>query len=82
MTTKTDPTTLREAHDSAMKRRPAADAGTATWLTFHRENARMYRAVADTDRWHHHEATYWANREDAEAERLASLSPEESPKRK
>ncbi|EWC62067.1 hypothetical protein UO65_2581 [Actinokineospora spheciospongiae] len=32
-------------------------------VAFFRESARIYAAVAETDRFHHHEALYWATRE-------------------
>ena len=67
MKTETEPQTLRAAHDMASGRRPARDASPSAWLAFHRSNERMYRAVADVDRGHHHEALYWAGYESRKA---------------
>ncbi|MFF4597106.1 AMED_5909 family protein [Amycolatopsis sp. NPDC001319] len=79
MTTKTDPKTLRAAHDAVTGRRPDRNANLLAWLAFHQSNARMYRDVADIDRWHHHEALYWADYENRKAgEVSARLQAEKS----
>ena len=67
MTTTVEPTMLHEAHDLAGARRPPKDANLSAWLAFHQGNARMYRAVAGLDRWHHHESMYWAGYEERQA---------------
>ncbi|WP_370934905.1 AMED_5909 family protein [Amycolatopsis sp. cg13] len=77
MAAKAEPATLHDAHASATTRRPAADATRSDWAGFHLTNARMYRAVADYDRWHHHEALYWADYEERQAA-LFSPPPEEA----
>ncbi|WP_410621385.1 AMED_5909 family protein [Amycolatopsis sp. cmx-8-4] len=64
------PRTLREAHDDAFARMPSREAPVSAWVEFRRVNARMYHAVADLDRGHHHEALYWFGRELREVERL------------
>ncbi|WP_342744061.1 helix-turn-helix transcriptional regulator [Amycolatopsis saalfeldensis] len=64
------PRTLQEAHDDSYARMPGRDAPVSAWVAFRRANARMYRAVADLDRGHHHEALYWFDRERREVESL------------
>lgn len=54
------PKTLAEAHDLVSKLRPPLDAPLSAWLQFRQHSARIYTEVADVDRYHHHEATYWA----------------------
>lgn len=54
------PKTLAEAHDMLMKIMPKLDAPPRTWLEFRLRAAQVYTAVADVDRFHHHEAMYWA----------------------
>ncbi len=76
MANKAEPATLHDAHSAATARRPASNATRATWAAFHPANARMYQTVADYDRWHHHEALYWAGYEERQAARL-SPPPEE-----
>jgi hypothetical protein len=68
----TEPETLQAAHDDASRRRPKSDANPSVWLAFHLANARMYRAVAGVDRWHHHEATYWAGYEERKADEFSA----------
>ncbi|MFJ7218466.1 AMED_5909 family protein [Amycolatopsis sp. NPDC098790] len=63
---------LREAHVDACERMPAQAAPAQVWVEFRRANARMYRAIADLDRGHHHEALYWFGRELREVERLTA----------
>ncbi|WP_372508780.1 AMED_5909 family protein [Amycolatopsis iheyensis] len=64
------PRTLREAHDNSWLRMPSRNAPVSVWVEFRRANVRMYKAVADIDRGHHHEALYWLNRERAEVDTL------------
>ena len=64
------PRTLSEAHDDALARMPDREAPVSAWVAFRRANARMYQAVADIDRGHHHEALYWSDRERREVEKL------------
>ncbi len=49
---------------------PDKGAPVSEWVAFRRANARMYQAVADIDRGHHHEALYWFDRERREVEEL------------
>ncbi|MFG1640579.1 AMED_5909 family protein [Amycolatopsis sp. NPDC049252] len=60
---KAEPKTLRDAHEVVMDRRPPNDANPSVWLAFRLGNARLYKAVADVDRGHHHEALYGAGYE-------------------
>ncbi|RJQ83102.1 AMED_5909 family protein [Amycolatopsis panacis] len=64
---KAEPKTLREAHEVVMDRRPPDDAKPSVWLAFRLGNARLYKAVADVDRGHHHEALYWVGYEERRA---------------
>jgi hypothetical protein len=49
-----------EAHEFIAKLRPPLDAPLSAWLQFRQHSASIYTEVADLDRFHHHEATYWA----------------------
>lgn len=49
-----------------------AGASRSEWAAFHLANAAMYRAVADLDRWHHHEALYWADYEERQAAQFST----------
>ncbi len=69
---RTEPQTLRDAHDAATARRPLPGSNLSAWLAFHRANARMYREVSDVDRGHHHELRYWAGYEERKAEEVAA----------
>ncbi|WIX82573.1 AMED_5909 family protein [Amycolatopsis carbonis] len=80
MNTKTEPQTLRAAHDTASGRRPAPDANLSAWLAFHQSNARMYRTVADVDRGHHHEALYWVGYETRKAGEVSARIEAEKAK--
>lgn len=55
--------TLQQAHAYLGPRRPVESAPAVERVAFFRESARIYAAVAETDRFHHHEALYWATRE-------------------
>ncbi|MFD9892859.1 AMED_5909 family protein [Amycolatopsis sp. NPDC059027] len=67
---KGEPKTLWEAHEVVMKRRPRGNAKSSDWVAFRLGNARLYEAVADVDRGHHHEALYWADYEQRQAEEI------------
>jgi hypothetical protein len=66
------PTTLVQAHDLLTQIRPARGASPQTWLAYYRRSAALYAEVAEVDRGHHHEALYWANRERAKADKIAT----------
>lgn len=77
---RTEPKTLRDAHEVVMDRRPSKDANPSVWLAFRLGNARLYKAVADVDRGHHHEALYWAGYEERKAGEIsAELQAEGTP---
>ncbi|WP_410583698.1 AMED_5909 family protein [Amycolatopsis sp. lyj-108] len=66
-----EPQTLKDAHHVAAATRPLPGASLVTWLKWRRANAKMYHALSDVDRFHHHEIRYWVSHEDNEAEALA-----------
>jgi hypothetical protein len=77
---KAEPKTLREAHEVVMDRRPPNNANPSVWLAFRLGNARLYKAIADVDRGHHHEALYWAGYEERQAGEIsAELQAEGKP---
>lgn len=77
---RTEPKTLRDAHEVVMDRRPPNDANPSVWLAFRLGNARLYKSVADVDRGHHHEALYWAGYEERKAGEIsANLQTEGKP---
>ncbi|WP_396135349.1 AMED_5909 family protein [Amycolatopsis sp. A133] len=77
---KGEPKTLRDAHEVVMDRRPPNDANPSVWLAFRLGNARLYKAVADIDRGHHHEALYWASYEERKAGEISvELQAESKP---
>jgi hypothetical protein len=57
------PRTLREVHDALVRSRPSRDASLEQWLAYYQRSAVLYAEIAEIDRWHHHEALYWAERE-------------------
>ncbi|MCG8916964.1 hypothetical protein L6E12_14315 [Actinokineospora sp. PR83] len=59
---------MQEAHAYLGPRRPVESAPAAERVAFFRESARIYAAVAEIDRFHHHEALYWATRERGHAQ--------------
>jgi hypothetical protein len=65
-------TTLREAHDLVSRLRPGSDAPAGEWLAFRGRAVQIYRAVADIDRYHHHEAMYWVEHEQQAATDLVT----------
>lgn len=64
------PGTLTEAHELVAKLRPALSAPPGSWLEFRLRAARIYADVADVDRFHHHEASYWAASERKKADAI------------
>ncbi|HEU5470269.1 MAG TPA: AMED_5909 family protein [Actinophytocola sp.] len=65
------PNTLAEAHEALMKIRPARQASLTAWRNYRLLAARVYAEMADVDRFHHHEALYWAQLEREEADTIA-----------
>lgn len=64
--------TLKDAHDVAQRWQPKWDAPSSEWLAFRRKSVALYTHVADVDRYHHHEAMYWVQREQKLADELAT----------
>ncbi|WP_330276568.1 hypothetical protein OG205_13505 [Lentzea sp. NBC_00516] len=60
---------LSEAHEVLPRLMPGK-GDVAGMRRFHEKSAAVYRRVADVDRGHHHEALYWADREDRLARAL------------
>lgn len=60
---------LSEAHEVLPRLMPDK-SDLAGLRRFHERSAAVYRRVADLDRGHHHEAMYWADREDRLAREL------------
>jgi hypothetical protein len=64
------PTRLMQAHGLLSQERPAAEAKPEAWLAYYRRSAAVYAEVAEIDRGHHHEALYWAAREERKAREI------------
>lgn len=64
-------TTLKDAHEAVGRLVPAPNAAPEVWREFYLRSVEVYARVAEVDRWHHHEALYWVNRERAKAEEIA-----------
>lgn len=62
---------LSEAHDLLPRLMPR-DGAPAELRQFHEKSAAVYQRVAEIDRSHHHEALYWADRENRLARELDS----------
>ncbi|MEU5692125.1 AMED_5909 family protein [Actinosynnema sp. NPDC020468] len=62
--------TLQEARDALERLQPRPDAGAELWIGYHVRAAKVYRRVARTDRYHHHEALAFAQVEENSAEKL------------
>ena len=75
------PKTLMQAHVALVRIRPKGEATLATWKSYYEYSAALYRQIAEIDRGHHHEALYWAEREQKKATEIteqinAGTSPE------
>jgi hypothetical protein len=68
-----------EAHELLTRLRPARDASAEYWLRYYRRSAAVYAEVAELDRGHHHEARYWASREEAKANVVAAQLAKKPP---
>ena len=62
--------TLSEAHDVLSKLLPNPKAKPEVLKDYYLRSAAIYARVAETDRSHHHEAIYWANREREKGEAI------------
>ena len=74
------PRTLMQAHEALVRIRPKSDAPLAAWKAYYERSAALYREIAEIDRGHHHEALYWADREQQSADEIAArIVAEQSP---
>lgn len=71
--------TLKEAHEALARVRPKQNAPLQAWLTFRQTAVALYTRIADIDRFHHHEALYWVEREQEEVNQIkARIGAEQS----
>ncbi|MBP2340166.1 hypothetical protein JOF41_006344 [Saccharothrix coeruleofusca] len=63
-------TTLKDAHEVLTKLMPSPHSAPAVLREYYLRSAQVYAHVAEVDRWHHHEALYWANRERLKGEAI------------
>lgn len=74
------PKTLMQAHVALVRIRPKGKASLAAWKSYYERSAALYREIAEIDRGHHHEAVYWAEREQKKATEIAGkISAGSSP---
>jgi hypothetical protein len=66
------PRTLMQAHTALVRIRPKSDASLAAWKAYYERSGALYREIAEIDRGHHHEALYWAEREEEKAKEIAT----------
>ena len=66
--------TLMQAHEALSRLMPRPNASSRTWAAYHRRSAATYARVAEIDRGHFHEATFWATREREKAETQSALT--------
>lgn len=66
------PRTLMQAHEALVRIRPKGNASLATWKSYYERSVALYRQIAEIDRGHHHEALYWADREQRSADEIAA----------
>lgn len=73
------PRTLIEAHNALVRIRPKSNASLAQWRAFYQRSVVMYLEIAEIDRGHHHEALYWAEREQVKLDEVtARINSEQS----
>jgi hypothetical protein len=75
----TPPRTLFQAHVALVRIRPKSDASLVAWKAYYERSAALYREIAEIDRGHHHEALYWADREQRSADEIAARSKVKGP---
>lgn len=61
-----------QAHDALVRIRPKSDAPLAAWKAYYERSVALYLEIAEIDRGHHHEALYWAEREQEKAKEIAA----------
>jgi hypothetical protein len=60
--------------------RPKSNASPTAWKAYYERSVALYREIAEIDRGHHHEALYWADREQKSADEVAArISAEKTP---
>lgn len=75
------PQTLIQAHEALVRIRPKQNAPLQEWRAYYERSAALYAQIAEIDRGHHHEALYWAEREQQKARSIADqMMAEKSPK--
>lgn len=57
-----------QVHEALSALRPDQNATPAAWRDYYLRSAQAYARIAEIDRGHHHEALYWAGREQRKAE--------------
>lgn len=68
-----------QAHTALVRIRPKANASLRAWKAYYEQSVALYREIAEIDRGHHHEALYWAEREQKSADEIAArISAERS----
>jgi hypothetical protein len=65
------PTTLMEAHIALVRIRPRLDAPLEQWQAYYQKSVVLYAKIAEIDRGYHHEALYWAEREQHKGREVA-----------
>jgi hypothetical protein len=66
------PATLKDTHMVLMRVRPREGEPLEVWLRYHEQSAALYAEIAEIDRFHHHEAMYWVQREKELAKGIAA----------
>jgi hypothetical protein len=61
-----------QAHNALVAIRPKSTAPLAAWKAYYERSVALYREIAEIDRGHHHEALYWAEREQHSADEIAA----------
>ncbi len=61
-----------EAHTALVRIRPKGDASLGAWKAYYERSVALYREIAEIDRGHHHEALYWAEREQKSADEITA----------
>jgi hypothetical protein len=61
-----------QAHEALVRIRPKSGASSAAWQAYYERSVALYQEIAEIDRGHHHEALYWAEREQRKAAEIAT----------
>jgi hypothetical protein len=61
-----------QAHTALVAIRPKSTASLAAWKVYYERSVALYQEIAEIDRGHHHEALYWADREQKSADEIAA----------